>query len=573
MTAKIAEVQTGVPCDGIVSNSSPDKLIETGYVKWRAPPSVSIGSHRSGLGKRSLRRLAAFVIRLARRCLKSGHARVAFYLLRGLADVAPQITSVRVWFARAALRNGEPLLAQEMIQPHQVDRLPDVRRHYHRLADLHLKMENADAAGHYLRLATNTMPWSSRAWHLNGLYNNRRENLDEAVECFQQEARVVQESRQSEALFKAAHSLSLSGRRKQAIAAYESVIEHFPTASPAYFGLVNASSEVNANHPLIDRIRELLDSKSDIDKVPLHFAMGRAYDRSDDVGRAFAHFLLGNRLKAAKSECKYSDPRSSGEARRNIFSKALIERLSSSGCSDDFLICIVGMPRSGTTLVEQILAEHSQVRALGERRDFQEVATTLPTKLKSRKNYPDCCVSLSPEVVEYYAKYIRDLFRKAAHGRMRCVTKLPGDVWELGLIKILFPRARIIHMTRHPLDTCLSCFMQIFDIPFARDLDLLATEYLSYQKIVQHWRDVLPMGSILDVSYESLVAESEPMVRRICEFSGLPFEQECMGFYRAKRLVNTVSHWQVRQPVYQSSVGRSDRYREFLGPLLALQSG
>ena len=333
----------------------------------------------------------------------------------------------------------------------------------------------------------------------------------------------------------------------------------------------HSSPEVNAKHPLIDKIRLLLDDTSNVDKSALHFALGIAYDRSGNVGHAFAHFSLGNQLAAASSKRKYRDPSSSVEPMVNVFNKELIENCSASGCADDFLICIVGMPRSGTTLVEQILSQHSQVQALGERLFFQDVVAWLQARSKSHRSYPDCCQSLSSEVIEYYAKYVRNLFKKASNGSTRCVTKLPGDVWELGLIKILFPNARIIHMMRHPADTCLSCFMQVFEIAFARDLNKLATEYLAYQRIVRHWHSVLPRGSILDVSYESLVSEPESEVRRISEFLGLQFEQSCMDFHRGKRMVRTVSHWQVRQPIYQSSVRRSDRYREFLGPVLDLE--
>jgi hypothetical protein len=154
----------------------------------------------------------------------------------------------------------------------------------------------------------------------------------------------------------------------------------------------------------------------------------------------------------------------------------------------------------------------------------------------------------------------------------RIVTKLPEDYRELGLIQILFPAVRIIHCTRDPMDTCLSCYMQFFKfVPYARDLESLAGVYRLYRELMDHWRKVLPDGTVFDVSYETLVDQPEETVRAICDFCGLPFEQRCMDFHKNGGLTDTASRWQVRKPIYRSSVRRSARYREFLGPLLELE--
>jgi hypothetical protein len=230
------------------------------------------------------------------------------------------------------------------------------------------------------------------------------------------------------------------------------------------------------------------------------------------------------------------------------------------------------MPRSGTTLVEQILSSHSGVRGLGERLDIQLVTHSLRWELKSKKPYPWCAKAMSAKIVERIARSLAERRHREAGSCLRITTKLPEDFWDLGLIAILFPNARIIHCRRHPIDTCFSCYMQNFStIPYATSLYGLAEVYRLYRRIMEHWRTVLNPESLFELSYEELIKRPEEVTHELSDFCGLSFEERCLRFYENRNRVATASQWQVRRPVYGTSVQRWERYREFLGPLLELE--
>ena len=259
------------------------------------------------------------------------------------------------------------------------------------------------------------------------------------------------------------------------------------------------------------------------------------------------------------------------ESRSKVFTKELIARLSKYGDQSDFLICIVGMPRSGTTLLEQILSSQPNVVGLGERSEFFDLARHLPPLLRSRRPYPLCCTTMSPEAVQKLSARIRKQLCQTVGSTTQVVTKLPGDFWEIGLIKILFPRAKIIHSIRHPIDTCVSCFMQNFKyVDFATELELMCAEYTLYRRMMEHWRSVLSPGELHESSYESLVMDPEPAVRGLFEYSALPYHENWTEFCKLPKRVDTASKWQVRRPIYSSSVQKWRNYARFLGPLLEL---
>jgi hypothetical protein len=503
--------------------------------------------------------------------LERGRPEKALSILGPLADVLPKITSVRIWLARVALANLDPVTAAEAIRAEDVDRMPDVRRHFCRLARLNLRMENFDAAARYLQLAQDADSASGRVWSVRGAYSMATNDVDEAVECYRRQADcAVSDDEKENVLQVIGHTFAAAGRRSDAAEAFRKSIDQKPSAG-AYYGLVDAQEEINADHPIIDTVRQLLADPAVVEKEPLHFAMALAHSRSGNAADAFSHFALGNMLAAPRFANHYFNPRRELKETQEVFSESMIAKLSQHGCDEDFLICIVGMPRSGTTLMEQIVSSHSQVRGLGERGDFVGAGQRLARQLKHKGGYPLCCKRLSPGIVERESRLVHSRLRQLSGESSRCVTKRPADVWDLGLIKILFPNVKIIHMQRDPVDTCWSCFMQNFaQIGYATSLSTLATEYRCYRKVIRFWHDALPKSSILDVSYETLVAEPETTVRSVLDFCGLPFEENCLAYHEKRDPVFTASQYQVRKPIYKSSVRRSDPYREYLAVLLGL---
>ena len=203
--------------------------------------------------------------------------------------------------------------------------------------------------------------------------------------------------------------------------------------------------------------------------MTLHYLLGKVYDRCGRYGDAFAHFALANHARAELAgRFDVGEWQRDVEARISVFNAHMIAELSEHGCHDDFLTCVVGMPRSGTTLVEQILSSQPDVMGLGERKDFARLTFGMQAQLRSRHRYPLCCKAMAPSDVRKLSHSLREQLAATAGPCRRVVTKLPGDMWDLGLIKIFFPRARFVYCRRHPIDTCLSCYMQNFSqITFA----------------------------------------------------------------------------------------------------------
>ncbi|MGH6874602.1 MAG: sulfotransferase family protein, partial [Aestuariivirgaceae bacterium] len=234
-------------------------------------------------------------------------------------------------------------------------------------------------------------------------------------------------------------------------------------------------------------------------------------------------------------------------------------------------VFIVGMPRSGTSLVEQIIASHPKAFGAGELDDIGFIAATLGMK-GVRTDVPvdpERILSLSrPEIVKAASRYLRRLSRRSPEA-VRITDKMPHNFERLGLIALMLPRARVIHCRRDPLDTCLSIFMQDFQEAhgYAANLRSLGLYYGEYAGLMAHWRKVLPTP-LLEVDYERLIENAPAEIRKIIDFVGLKWDDACLNFHRTRRAVATSSHWQVRQPIYATSVMRWQNYRQFLAPLI-----
>jgi hypothetical protein len=229
-------------------------------------------------------------------------------------------------------------------------------------------------------------------------------------------------------------------------------------------------------------------------------------------------------------------------------------------------VFVVGMMRSGTSLLEQILDCHPQVHGHGERNEIAQIAMAL--QQAAGAPYPGCLATVDAATVAKYAAGYLAFLRKDAPDALRSIDKLPHNFSHLGLISLLFPRARIIHCVRDPLDTCLSNYFTDFNEKntFTYDLPALAHEYREYRRLMAHWLAVLP-NPVLEVPYEGLVDDLESWSRRAVAFLGLDWDNACLAFHENKRPVFTKSLWQVRQPLYRDSVGRWRRYARHLGPL------
>jgi tetratricopeptide (TPR) repeat protein len=311
------------------------------------------------------------------------------------------------------------------------------------------------------------------------------------------------------------------------------------------------------------------------ERTVLNFALGGAYADSGNHRRAFEHFLLANAGERARIDYDETKALAHFDHIAEVFTPELIASKSGGGVSTSRPIFIIGMPRSGSTLIEQILASHPAIEGAGEVQALTQALTEarneMPDPQENQKPYPDFIPFIQQRTIKSFAeKYLALLAELAPQGRERITDKMLGNFLFAGLIHLAFPNAAILHTVRNPVDTCVSIFSLRFKavIAYAYDLAELGRYYMGYQRLMTHWHNVLPAGRILDVRYEDTVADLEGQARRILSYCGLPWDDRCLSFHKTERPVRTASIAQVRQPIYKSSVERWRVYEEFLGPLL-----
>ena len=369
-----------------------------------------------------------------------------------------------------------------------------------------------------------------------------------------------------------ANALKELGRLEEAQAAYQAALRCDPQTASAYFGLADLRRFTRDDPVLaaMERIAERIDSLEPQDQTQLHFALGKAYADLEQYDRSFRHLSDGNNTQRRHINYDESAMLDLFDRVRAVFTSELVR--SKHGASDpsSVPILIVGMPRSGTTLIEQILASHPKVHAAGELRDLGDVIAAHCDLAAAPTAYPECIREMSGEVLGRIGAAYAGRLRQRAPTAERIIDKLPGNFVHLGLVCLALPNARIIHVRRDPLDTCLSCYARLFgdDQPFSYDLGELGRYYRGYQALMAHWRAVLPPQAMLEVDYEQVVEDVEGQARRIVAHCGLEWDERCLRFYETKRQIHTSSAAQVRLPIYRSSLGRWRRYREWLGPLL-----
>ena len=320
----------------------------------------------------------------------------------------------------------------------------------------------------------------------------------------------------------------------------------------------------------IERLNAAIEKGVPSDRAlsQLHFAVADLYDAQDRFEEAFSHYQAANRLRHADFD--YASHRWMFDALKAAYSAENLLKLPRSGNLSDTPVFIVGMPRSGTSLVEQVLASHPQVFGAGELVYINRAVDRLATTADPDNPYPGCITGIDSSALERIA----DAYLSEVHTRCgdaaRVTDKMPSNFMHLGFIELLFPRARIIHCVRDPRDACLSCFFQQFsgEHPYAYDLSDLGHYYLLYEQLMQHWKQVSGLR-MHEVSYEGLVTNQETETRKLLEFCGLEWNDACLQFHRTRRMVSTASHDQVRKPLYTRSVGRWHNYAQHLGALTA----
>jgi len=303
----------------------------------------------------------------------------------------------------------------------------------------------------------------------------------------------------------------------------------------------------------------------------IHFALAKALEDSGDYARAFEHFRKGNALR--RRQIQYDEPLvlKIFERTRKIFSRDTLSLLAGAGDASAAPVFIVGMPRSGSTLIEQILASHPQVQGLGELPHLSIAVREVLTAGDSQVQYPECVPALDGAVLRRLGAAYLNRLPALAGGKTRSVDKNLANFFRIGLIRLILPNARIIHAMRDPMDTCVSCYSHLFNsgLYFSYDLGELGRYYRRYQELMEHWRAVVEPGAMLEIRYEELIDDVEGQSRRLIEYCGLAWDERCLEFHKTVREVKTASAVQVRKPLFRSSLQKWKRYETQLGPLLA----
>jgi len=363
-----------------------------------------------------------------------------------------------------------------------------------------------------------------------------------------------------------------AGKLVEANQIAERLIAQNPESAAGYL-LRSYLAKIGTDDALPSQLSELLKQPALAFKelTKIHFALGKVYDDRAQYEFAFKHYLAGNQIR---NESQHYDQKQDEEYFDQIiqvFNADFFAAHANCHVSSETPVFIIGMPRSGTTLTEQIFSSHPEVIGAGEVSFWGQAPGTLPSRLRSNLPYPACMQDITPELAQdVAAMYLQTLAKivGAKSNPVRITDKLPHNFRQLGLIALLFPNAKIIHTRRDAMDTCLSIFFQNFsgDHPYAYDLTNLGHHYRQYERLMTHWHAVLP-GRIMDIQYEDTIADPEFWSRKLIAHVGLQWNDACLAPHKLQRTVKTASHWQVRQPIYKTSVARWKHYEAFLAPL------
>lgn len=498
----------------------------------------------------------------------------------------------------AVLREQSRFAESEAILRQAIQIRPDYADAYNLLGLTLKELQKFDESESCFRKALVISPDFVEALVNLGLLLKVDARLDEAITCFLNAIEIRPDSIEAHECLGV--TLKELGRREEAEATFQMALElnpkavepmiglaeilndmgKFKEAEMLYYRVLKLKPEMPEAWAHLTRSRKMtLDDMSWLTTAErissqvsngyvesqLRFAMGKFCDDTRRYDQAFGYFQRANELKK-----RYGRPydRANEEAATQQFISAysteIVAQLHQGSSPSDKPMFIVGMPRSGTSLIEQIIASHPEAFGAGELRYWPDV---------SRKYQRQVLLAdFSEEMLSSIAHDCLQLLDNYSHDAQRVVDKLPGNVKFLGLIHATFPSAKIIHAQRNPIDTCLSIYFQNFNSGhnYSHDLQDLVHYYYQYHSRMMHWRGVLPPGVLLDVPYESLVEGTESWSRKIIDFIGLNWDDNCLGFHQTERKVGTASNWQVRQPIYKGSKERWRNYEKFVGRLLPL---
>ncbi|NVK17726.1 MAG: sulfotransferase [Methylocystaceae bacterium] len=462
------------------------------------------------------------------------------------------------------------------------------------LALILIKSDQLDKVESYLQKAITLAPDQPASYNNLGLYYEKMQDHGSAMAAYQ---KAVEKGPETALFhFHLAESLARNDFHDKAISRYQEALKRDPNFALCYKSLGRRYMEsghldlaeknlrkalslqplsdafyqlasldvITKDDPLMDQMKTIFNTAGDEDKEQIGFALAKTLDNQGLYDQAFPYLLAANKIKRAKFKFTHKQTERYFRALKEQFQATTINDLKITTSCNITPIFVLGMPRSGTTLVEQILAKHPDIQGAGEL-TFMEDAIK-----KYLPGYFNGEIKLDAAKLEHVREYYLSNLQKIAKGKHFVTDKLPLNFEQIGMIKTIFPNAIIIHTKRNPMDVALSCFMQSFGstMAFIYDLKDIAFYYQQYQNLMSHWFDLF-QDDIHTIAYEEIVQNIEGETTSLLKHCGLDYHKDCLSFYEQDRVVNTASYIQVRQPLYQKAINRWHNYENELSDLKA----
>jgi Tfp pilus assembly protein PilF len=445
---------------------------------------------------------------------------------------------------------------------------PDSSENYFHLAlALSDKKAYAEAEKNYRRSIELT-PSYGEAWNNLGACLEKQGKKQDSENVYAHATQI--NPRHAEAQNNLGAVYSEQGKLDEARQCFEAAVEAKPDFVEAHYNLSSLKTYKDGDSHLA-MLEAVLSKKEQLPtaaRIRYSFALGKALDDTKQYERAFAAYAEGNRLQHAEQPCNESLLNKLAEDIPAVFTPAFLKKAADT-TDTHTPVFIVGMPRSGTTLIEQILATHNSVFGAGELSIMDDAVKSFSQNEKT-KNFVRWAEHMTDNDFKSLGETYLQHTKSLAPSKQYITDKMPANFFYIGMIYRALPNAKIINAMRDPMDSCFSCYSKLFNhnMPFSYNQETLGHYFVRYTKIMDYWQSVLPEGTILNLSYEEMIADNETQSRRLTDFVGLPWDKKCLEFYKNDRLVQTASITQVRKPIYKTSVNRWQNFAKDLQPLM-----
>lgn len=540
---------------------------------WRALGDQLTLAGQEDRAQEAYQRYSSLVVRFpelaeAAELMRTGKLGKAEQLVREFARQHPDDVNGLRMLADIGMKLGRYDDARTLLQ-RCLELVPDYHLARHNLAVVLTRQNRLDEAKVQIDRLLKADPGNANYQLLKGTILVQRGEHESALDIYERVLKFYPNQPRAQMNF--GHTLKTVGRMGEAIAAYRRCIQMNPGIGEAYWSLANLKTYRFSEEEMQLMLSQVVEQGGDPDdQAHLAFALGKAYEDQGDFGQSFKHYLRGNEIR--KLHHRHN-------VKINVFNtvrqiKALTGPFFAErqgwGCPAPDPIFVVGLPRSGSTLLEQILASHSQVEGTAELVDIIQVSRQLGKRSRENpaSNYPEVLATLSEQQCRELGERYLETTRVQRGDRPFFIDKMPNNFQHVGLIHLILPNAKIIDARRHPMACCFSGFKQLFakGQTYTYDLSGMGQYYRDYVILMDHWDHVLP-GRVLRVQYENMVENTDDQIRRLLEYCQLPFEEQCLRFWETERAIRTPSAEQVRQPIYRGGLDQWRNFEPWLEPL------